>query len=221
MRPAGPAMKPPAFRACPSWSGPRPLTRALRRASGPRRDRAPPPAGRAGENLPARPACDVPTRPACPSAGLRPGAGRPASAPDAATCHCCSSSCTDSVDNALDSAQAPCPGATCAFCPKFGQCRANFGGCRCASPGCCGLRFAPAAPRRLRPLHIPAPSGLRPARSACAHRRRSTVREGAGFAYYGWPVTALAGRQAYITRDYSRPALRALRSQAPCAAVRP
>lgn len=63
-----------------SEAGPRPLTRALRSAFAGRRDRAPPPAGRAGKTLPARPACDVPSCPACPSAGLRPGAGRPAPA---------------------------------------------------------------------------------------------------------------------------------------------
>lgn len=150
---------PPTPRA-PTAPAPQALRRAFADLSLERPHRQPAPAA------PGRAAYRIAPCPAGPPAGRWPGAGRPTPPPlhrrARSPQFLWTTACTSPPD------PRRCSHPTRAR--KIGALSTRHalpvaptysGGCRCAAPGCSGLRFAPAAARHLRSLPIPAPCALR------------------------------------------------------------
>lgn len=171
---------------------------------------------------PAQPSCDVPSCPACPSAGLRPGAGRPTPAHRA------------HPDRHGHHHRAHHPGAG----PQLPRLAPSCTWCAGHLPANPENRLDEIWPvDDLAPTPVRAPCPPDPIRAFDLLRRArvtaldvTTAGNGVDARCPGAapgsraPVSrsrALLGGKIYITRDYSRAALRALRSQAPSAAARP
>ena len=150
---------PPTPRA-PTAPAPQALRRAFAELSLERPHRQPAPAA------PGRASCRSAPWPAGPPAGRWPGAGRPTPPPlhrrARSPQFLWTTACTSPPDPRRCShpARARKIGALSTR-HALPAAPTHSGGCRCAAPGCSGLRFAPAAARHLRSLPIPAPCALR------------------------------------------------------------